>query len=850
MTTPLPGNSLPVFESRRSRISLAVLLACPLMVFATSQSALAQSTGTTEAEGLEEIVVTGRRVAQLGAVTEQNAAKSRVTITGDFIQNYIPGQTFLESLNQVPGVSFTNNDPYGSSGGNLRLRGIDGSRVSLTFDGIPLNDTGNYAIYTNQQIDPELIEAIDVNLGTTDVDSPTASAVGGTINNRTRRPGKEEGGMVSISAGEYNYRRYFGMYETGEIGPWGTRAYVTASHASNDKYKGPGEIYKRQFNARLFQDLGNGDFVAVAAHFNRNRNNFYRNATEAQWLANGRNFDNLATCTRLPGVNGTRQDENASTLTGGTENPLNPAACTNYFGLRVNPSDTGNIRINSLFNITENLRLAIDPSFQYTLANGGGTQFLNETPAATGNADRRVVGSSTVAGFDLNGDGDVLDTVRFYTPSNTNTRRFGVNASLIWDVSETQRLRVAYAFDYGKHRQTGAFGYLDANGNPENFFGGRQGRKVPTADGSFLRTRDRYSIAQLNQFSAEYRGRFLDDKLVATIGLRAPYFERQLNQYCYTQNSSSNVLCTTQRPTTFLANGNVTLGSATTQYIPPFAGTFKFDDVLPNVGVTYALTDTQTVYASYASSLSAPRTDNLYTVSRATNGSLVQAIPDPETTDSIDLGWRYRSDSLLASVALWQSEFKNRIVSSFDPDLGYSVDRNVGNVDLKGADFQIGWQANDWIVVNGSASYNDSELKQNLVVSATGVLRTAGKRLVETPEWTFGGRVELRPFAGFNLGLEGKYVDERFTTDFNDAKVDGFKVFSLDAGYNFEFEGVKSMRVQLNVYNMFDEEFFGSINSTAYAVAQTPAIAGFSPAAPTLALGAPRTVSISLQTRF
>lgn len=846
MSTPLSGTA-PVSASRRSRVSLAVILSCPLLVFATSQSALAQSTGTTAAEGLEEIVITGRRVAQLGAVTEQNAAKSRITVTGDFIQNYIPGQTFLESLNQVPGVSFTNNDPYGSSGGNLRLRGIDGSRVSLTFDGIPLNDTGNYAIYTNQQIDPELIEAVDVNLGTTDVDSPTASAVGGTINSRTRRPGKEEGGMISIAAGEYNYRRYFGMYETGEIGPWGTRAYVTASHASNDKYKGPGEIYKRQFNARLFQDMGNGDFIAVAAHFNRNRNNFYRNATEAQWLANGRNFDNLATCTRVPGVNGTRQDENAGTLAGGTDNPLNPSACTNYFGLRVNPSDTGNIRINSLFNITENLRLAIDPSFQYVLANGGGTQLVNETPSG---ADRRVVGSTALVGFDLNGDGDVLDNVRFYTPSNTNTRRFGVNASLIWDVSENQRVRFAYAFDYGKHRQTGAFGYLDANGNPENFFGGRQGRKVPTADGSYLRTRDRYSIAQLNQFSAEYRGKFLEDKLVATIGVRAPYFERQLNQYCYTQNGSSNVLCTTQNPTSVLANGNVTLGSATTQYIPPFAGTFKFDDVLPNVGLSYAITDSQTVYASYASSLSAPRTDNLYTVSRGANGGLVQAIPDPETTDSFDIGWRYRGDALLASVAIWQSEFKNRIVSSFDPDLGYSVDRNVGNVDLRGADFQVGWQANDWIVVNGSASYNDSELKQDLRVSATGVLPTAGKQLVETPEWTFGGRVELRPFDGFNLGIEGKFVDDRFTTDLNDAKVDSFKVFSLDAGYNFEFEGVKSMRVQLNVYNLFDEEFFGSISSTAYSVARTPPIVGFSPNTPFLTLGAPRTVSLSLQTRF
>jgi len=850
MSTQILGKHAPVSAARRSRVSLAVLLACPLLVVATSHSAFAQSTGTTAAEELQEIVVTGRRIGQIGAVTEQNAAKSRVTITGEFLQNYIPGQTFLESLNQVPGVSFTNNDPYGSSGGNLRLRGIDGSRVSLTFDGIPLNDTGNYAIYTNQQIDPELIEAVDVNLGTTDVDSPTASAVGGTINNRTRRPGKEEGGMVSVSAGEYNYRRYFGMYETGEIGPWGTRAYITASHASNDKYKGPGEIYKRQFNARLFQDMGNGDFIAIAAHFNRNRNNFYRNATEAQWIANGRNFDNLSFCTRLPGVNGVRQDENGSPNSGGTENPLNPSACTNYYGLRVNPSDTGNIRINSLWNISENLRLAIDPSFQYVLANGGGTQVVNETPSATSNADRRVVGSSTALGFDLNGDGDILDTVRFYTPSNTNTRRFGVNASLIWDLSETQRVRVAYAWDYGKHRQTGAFGYLDASGNPENFFGGRQGRKVATADGSFLRTRDRYSIAKLNQISAEYRGKFLDEKLTATIGVRAPFFERQLNQYCYTLNGSGNVLCTTQRPTTFLPNGNVTLGSSTTQYITPFAGTFKFDDVLPNLGVTYALTDSQTVYASYASSLSAPRTDNLYTVSRGADGRLVQAIPNPETTDSFDLGWRYRSESLLASVALWKSQFKNRIVSSFDPDLGYSVDRNVGDVDLQGADFQIGWQANEWIVVNGSASYNDSELKQDLRVSATGVLPTGGKGLVETPEWTFSGRVELRPFANFNLGLEGKFVDDRFTTDLNDAKVDSFKVFSLDAGYNFEFEGVKSMRVQLNVYNLFDEEFYGSISSTAYSVARTPPVAGFSPSTPFLTLGAPRTVSISVQTRF
>jgi iron complex outermembrane receptor protein len=657
----------------------------------------------------------------------------------------------------VPGVSFTNTDPYGSSGGNLRLRGIDGSRVSLTFDGIPLNDTGNYAIYTNQQIDSELIEAVDVNLGTTDVDSPTASAVGGTINNRTRRPSKEAGGMVSVSAGEYNYRRYFGMLETGEIGPWGTRAYVTASHASNDKFKGPGEIYKRQFNARLFQDLGNGDFVAVAAHFNRNRNNFYRNATEALWLANGRNFDNLATCTRVPGVAGSRQDEGGTIagVTGGTENPLNPSACTNYSvcaSTRRTPATSASTRCGTS---TSSLRLAIDPSFQYTLANGGGTTVVNETPSATANGrpsrGRRL-------------DGARLRPERrrrhprqraLLQPNNTNTRRFGINASLIWDVSDTQRVRFAYAWDYGKHRQTGAFGYLDANGNPESVFGGRQGREVRAADGSFLRSRDRYSIAKLNQISAEYRGKFLDEKLTATIGLRAPFFERELNQYCYTQNGSSSV---------HLHHAAADLGAAERQrharqfhhqYVRPFerhlqvrrrAAERRPDLCAQRQPDRVRVVRLQPLGTAYRQPVRGRQ--------RA-DGVLRQAMPRPGTTDSFDLGWRYRSENLLASVAVWKSRVQepHRVVVRSGPRL--SVDRNVGDVDLQGADFQIGWQANDWIVVNGSASYNDSELKQNLQVSATGVLPTAGEASRGDPGVDLRSAVSKCVRSNFNLGFEG-----------------------------------------------------------------------------------------------
>ncbi len=108
-------------------------------------------------------------------------------------------------INLIPGVNFTNSDPYGSSGGNIRIRGFDGNRISLTFDGVPLNDSGNYAIFSNQQLDPELIEQVNVGLGVTDVDSPTASAAGGTVNYRTLIPSKKFGVRVSGSLGDFDY---------------------------------------------------------------------------------------------------------------------------------------------------------------------------------------------------------------------------------------------------------------------------------------------------------------------------------------------------------------------------------------------------------------------------------------------------------------------------------------------------------------------------------------------------------------------------------------------------------------------------------------------------------------------
>jgi iron complex outermembrane recepter protein len=116
----------------------------------------AQSTGTIETEK-SSIVITGNRAKDVGGIQTPNAPKAKAVLTQEIISRSGPGQTVLDTINVVPGVSFQNNDAYGNAGGTLTMRGFDSTRISYTLDGIQLNDSGNYNIYSNFSIDPELI---------------------------------------------------------------------------------------------------------------------------------------------------------------------------------------------------------------------------------------------------------------------------------------------------------------------------------------------------------------------------------------------------------------------------------------------------------------------------------------------------------------------------------------------------------------------------------------------------------------------------------------------------------------------------------------------------------------------
>ncbi|MFN6981846.1 MAG: TonB-dependent receptor [Brevundimonas sp.] len=808
---------------------------------ASAGAASAQSTGT-EAVEVGEVVVTGARGPRTidGVIVAETVGKSRSTITQEYIQTQAAGQTINETLNLVPGMVFTNNDPYGSSGGNIRLHGFDGNRIAQTFDGMPLNDSGNYSLYTNQMLDSELIERATVNTGTTDADSPSASATGGTINISSLTPTTDFGGWVQGSLGDFNFRRAMALVNTGEFGPWGTRAWFAYSDQSYDKFKGIGDLHKTQYNAKIYQPIrDNGDFVSLAAHWNRNRNNNYngpnlfRNAdgslgSTADTSPFGWNVDFNPTYNAIPVTAGVRDDDTNS---------------SNYWGLRVNPSDTGNLRGQSRFTLAKGLIFTFDPSFQYVLANGGSQQTqLNEY-------DPLLQGAGLTGGVDLNGDGDILDRVRVMSPSNTHTQRYGINSSLIWNLNDAHSLRLAYTLDHARHRQTGAFGTIDFSNPTEprftNYFGGRNGETITNLDGYGLRSRDRLSYAILNQVAAEYRGRFFDDAVRISLGVRAPFFEREMNQNCYTQYSRNTVLCSSETPisnadgTVSFAGRNTTSGGVTapTRYIAPYGRTVKFDDILPNLNVNWNIAGPHNVYASYAESLTLPRTDNLYTVFFNADGDITSPIADPEISKTFDAGYRYQTGTLIASANVWFTKFQNRILTTYDRDLDISVDRNVGDVDLYGFDAQVGYSPIEALSFYASASYNNSEISDDYLDGST-VIPVGGKSLVEVPEWTYvlSAKYETGPLSA---GVQAKYVGARWLTDVNDLEVPSYTVVNADAKFDLGYFGVEGTYVQVNVINLLDEEYYGSLGTGLDSTRSLFA-----------SQGAPRTIQASVRYAF
>jgi iron complex outermembrane receptor protein len=321
--------------------------------------------------------------------------------------------------------------------------------------------------------------------------------------------------------------------------------------------------------------------------------------------------------------------------------------------------------------------------------------------------------------------------------------------------------------------------------------------------------------------------------------------------------------------------------------VAPFKADFTYEKVLPSLSVGYSFGDSK-VYASYSEQIAVPRTDNLYSGFRLATATTTQPIAfndvEPELSKNYELGYRFTTGDVVASASIYQNEYSNRVVSSLDndpssPTFNTTIDRNVGKVETKGIEGSLGWEVTETFSLYGSATYTDARLQEDQIIGSftcpatpptTGngagctanqryvlLLPTKDKRVVETPEWMYTARGDWDVNEMLSLGLQAKFVDERFTTDVNDEVLPAYTTVDFDARFDMSsFVPIEDAYLQLNITNLTDEVY--GINISSGTNAQTIADVNPNPtvvnnrtgAARTFGIAAPRTVLVTLGTKF
>ncbi|MFZ0269274.1 MAG: TonB-dependent receptor [Caulobacter sp.] len=778
--------------SPASRHFRALLLAASVLGGATP--ALAQETST-----VEELVVTGSRVSEASVAIGTDHATATVSITREALLSAPAGVTGLKMLESLPGFNVQANDALGmyEFGNSVSVRAFNFQQIGFLLDNIPMGRSdqfGGSPIY--RYVDNENLLRVTASAGAGDVSLPSYASLGPIVDYFTQKPSETAGGSASFTLGSDALKRGFLRLESGKVGP--LSGYVSGSWIKGDLWRGPGTIDRKHYEGKLRYDLPNGGDLS----FQTVHNDYYDfdspSITKAQYAGTandafgrkGRDFAYLGYVPAglAPAVyNG---------LTGPTYSNVGHAQ---YYKFAVNK------RKDHLYGLTLNTPVtdAIDFTTTAYYEDKSGYGVSPEawaTSRASYEAELgKVAGLTAPKGIQ-------------YGLSGIDGTRKGITAKGEWRVGFNTFEAGLWLEDDDYHRTQARYNVLD--GNPDG---------APLLNEPVHLQRNYVSTRQTTQIFVKDTLSLVDDKLKVELGFKSTDIDYKISGY--------------RNPADYINLRQ-----------PTIKDNWK-DNFLPQVGVVYNLNSRDQIFSSYSENMALPRgADDVFSAASPT-----VAGPKPETSKNLELGYRANRPTFNASVVAYKTTFKNRLqqFNTEVPGGGGAVEsffQNVGAVDAQGVEFSGQWKPNllgGKIYFNANASYNKSEFQDDVPgyrssATATPVtLAMKGKSVPDFPEWLFQGGVTVEPTDGFVFNVSARHIDDRFTNFVNNETTKGYTIVNayLDLGDGFGAGPFEQIKARVNVDNIFDKDYLGTISTTV----NTPA--SFRP-------GSHRTIQFTLSADF
>lgn len=781
------------------------MMGAAILAIAATTGAYAQTaptdTGAAAAadERNDDIVVTG-----------QSTAFANTRVTAPMIERQSALASVNDVINELPGVFVAEGDAFGSSdwATSISIRGFNsggggGQQIGSTIDGLPNGGSGyGGGSRANRYIDVLDLKTVNVSQGTADISSRSNEALGATLDYVTSDPTATGRLRFTAAGGDFGARKFYVRGDTGEFAQ-DMRAYVSASTSRvHDWIGGSGETRRDHVDAKLLGRVGTVDLTAFASYDDADESEF-GSVSPAQF-ANDPNHDAYTDLwTGIPYIDQAYRSTSR-------------ALRKNLFGYLKARTEIGEVKLQAA-GYYHRMRGRGDFAPPY---------LVDVRDDGIGNPESEYVGGATVRG------GDPLGTFYFVTPGGVvatpiagcigaggvpaesapncyapdatavmsyrhthyKNARLGFTGDLDWqhDFGDVQnRFRAGLWFEHGRANQLRDWHKIT---NP---------RVGPAYDGTpyYVQFSTDYGLDELMYYAEDA---LTYGRLTARVGIKQFFLDQSRTELLGTRSATS---------------------------------IDSHSDPLINAGLTYAAPiPGMELFAGYSQNFAA-----------IGNGPLDQPAETirnlrPETADNIEIGARYSTGRIQASLTGYDIKFRNQIVSissNLVTGIDYleqqdSVYLNVGGVKSRGVEAALAYRVLPSLTLSGSYTYNHATyIGTGNAAQDADVGVKPGQQVINSPRTMWVLSADYKKSV-FKAGVAAKFVGDRNIDTEGTSQAGSFTLVSGYVGVDLEAVSAQLQGMSLTVQatNLTDQRYLaGADGGSAF-------------------LGTPRTVTASLSLDF
>ncbi len=270
---------------------------------------------------------------------------------------------------------------------------------------------------------------------------------------------------------------------------------------------------------------------------------------------------------------------------------------------------------------------------------------------------------------------------------------------------------------------------------------------------------------------------------------------------------------------------------------------------LPQAGLTYQVSPNSELFASVARNMRAYPATATGAAPFATTDAGFEAMKDtiqPETSDTLEGGWRAHSAQFQGSLTAYHVRFGNRLLA-VQRGAGIvgnpSVLSNVGAVLSTGVEAALSVRLAAGLHWYNSLSQSTS-IYQDDVMSDGVRVAIAGKQVVDTPRTLFKSSL-VYDDGHLLVQLDADHMSQRYYTYLNDSAAPSRTLLNLNVGYRTKrLAGLSDIGVRVGITNLTNQSYIATLGSNDFVNSDA------SGTSQTLLPGAPRSFFFTISARL